>query len=63
VSINKLFYRIGKQHGFLFNEHKNDKVGVLRAFVKKHKYEELNINAPQGTGNNLTFHGYSQDRK
>jgi hypothetical protein len=29
--------RIGKQNGFNFNEHKNDKVGVLRAFVKKQK--------------------------
>ena len=28
--------------GFNFTEHKNDKVGILRAFVKKHKaeYEE-----------------------
>ena len=34
--------RIGKMFGFNFTEHKNDKVGVLRAFVKKHKaeYEE-----------------------
>lgn len=29
--------RIGKMNGFNFNEHKNDKVGVLRAFVKKQK--------------------------
>lgn len=29
--------RIGKLNGFNFNEHKNDKVGVLRAFVKKSK--------------------------
>ena len=34
--------RIGKFFNFNFNEHKNDKVGILRAFVKKHKkqYEE-----------------------
>ena len=34
--------RIGKMFGFNFTEHKNDKVGILRAFVKKHKaeYEE-----------------------
>ena len=31
------FLRIGKTNGFIFNDHKNDKVGVLRAFVKKHK--------------------------
>lgn len=31
--------RIGKEFGFNFTEHKNDKVGVLRAFVKKHKAE------------------------
>lgn len=29
--------RIGKTNGFNFNEHKNEKVGVLRAFVKKQK--------------------------
>ena len=29
--------RIGKMFGFNFNEHKNDKVGILRAFVKKNK--------------------------
>ena len=27
--------RYGRKFGFNFNEHKNDKVGVLRAFVKK----------------------------
>jgi hypothetical protein len=30
--------RIGKKHGFVFNNHKNDKVGVFRAFVKNKKY-------------------------
>lgn len=29
--------RIGKKFGFNFNEHRNDKVGILRAFVKKNK--------------------------
>jgi hypothetical protein len=29
--------RIGKIYGFNFNEHKNEKVGALRAFVKKQK--------------------------
>ena len=39
--------RIGKFFNFNFTEHKNDKVGILRAFVKKHKslYEkEKNLN-------------------
>ena len=37
--------RIGKFFNFNFNEHKNDKVGILRAFVKKHKvqYEKEKI--------------------
>jgi len=29
--------RFGKKYGFNFNDHYNDKVGVLRAFVKKFK--------------------------
>lgn len=29
--------RFGKKHGFNFNDHFNEKVGVLRTFVKKHK--------------------------
>ena len=29
--------RMGKLLGFNFNEHKNDKVGVLRTYIKKHK--------------------------
>lgn len=37
--------RIGKSNSFNFNEHKNDKVGVLRAFVKKQKC--LNENKSQ----------------
>lgn len=31
--------RFGKKFGFNFNEHHRDKVGVLRAFVKKKKKE------------------------
>lgn len=31
--------RIGKRNGFNFNEHRNEKVGVLRSFVKKQKNE------------------------
>lgn len=29
--------RFGKKYGFNFNDHYNEKVGVLRTFVKKHK--------------------------
>jgi hypothetical protein len=29
--------RYGKKYGFDFNKHKNDKIGVLRAHVKKMK--------------------------
>ena len=29
--------RFGKKYGFNFQEHKNDKVGVLRSFVKSKK--------------------------
>ena len=25
----------GKKHGFNFNEHKNEKIGVLREFIRK----------------------------
>ena len=31
--------RIGKFFNFNFTEHKNDKVGILRSFVKKHKQQ------------------------
>jgi hypothetical protein len=46
--------RIGKMNGFNFNEHKNDKVGVLRAFVKKQKniFENKSI-----TRDNLKLEG------
>ena len=46
VSISKkslddylLQLRFGRKFGFNFNEHKDDKVGVLRAFVRKHKFQ------------------------
>jgi len=29
--------RFGKKYGFNFNKHKDDKIGVLRQFVKKFK--------------------------
>jgi len=29
--------RFGKKYGFNFNDHYNERVGVLRAFVKKYK--------------------------
>ena len=44
--------RIGKNNGFNFNEHKNDKVGVLRAFVKKQKNDS---DIRSQTRNNLTL--------
>ena len=31
------FFRFGKKYGFNFNDHYNERVGVLRAFVKKYK--------------------------
>ncbi len=31
--------RIGKMLGFNFNEHQNDKVGILRSYVRKHRKE------------------------
>ena len=34
--------RIGKFFNFNFTEHKNDKVGILRSFVKKHKQQYEN---------------------
>jgi hypothetical protein len=36
--------RIGRQHGFPFSEHSNDKVGKLRAFVKQIKWKETTQN-------------------
>jgi hypothetical protein len=39
ANINTFFFRFGKKFGFNFNEHHRDKVGVLRAFVKKKKKE------------------------
>ena len=32
--------RYGKKYGFDFNEHKEAKIGILRAFVKKKKSDE-----------------------
>ena len=32
--------RYGKKYGFDFNQHKGDKIGVLRAFVKQKKQDE-----------------------
>jgi len=31
------YTRFGKKYGFNFNDHFNEKVGILRTFVKKHK--------------------------
>jgi len=32
--------RYGRKYGFNFNEHRNEKVGVLRAFVKKNNNQK-----------------------
>ena len=47
--------RIGKFFNFNFTEHKNDKVGILRAFVKKHKqqYEKEKNNNKNESSNSL----------
>ena len=54
VSISKkslddylLQLRFGRKFGFNFNEHKDDKVGVLRAYVKKHKNQNKLIEQAQ----------------
>lgn len=36
--------RYGKKYGFDFNEHKEAKIGILRAFVKKCKQDEKDKN-------------------
>ena len=55
--------RIGKFFNFNFTEHKNDKVGILRAFVKKHKqqYEKVKKLLKSENNTNSTFIG--QKRK
>ena len=35
---------LGKQYGFNFNAHKNDKVGILRGYVKKQQNKEKGNN-------------------
>ena len=36
-------FRFGKKYKFNFNEHKHDKVGVLRSFVRKMKSTDTNL--------------------
>lgn len=43
--------RYGKKFGFDFNENKESKIGVLRAFVKKKKQEEKDKERPGRGGN------------
>jgi hypothetical protein len=38
--------RFGRKFGFNFEEHKNDKVGLLRAYVKKFKKLKPKLNTP-----------------
>jgi hypothetical protein len=40
--------RYGKKYGFDFNEHKEAKIGVLRAFVKKEKTKEKTTSNKKG---------------
>ncbi len=52
--------RAGRKYGFDFNAHKEDKVGVLRAFVKKQKKakkegREVEVNSDAGQGANFAF--------
>ena len=48
--------RVGRKFGFNFNHHKDEKVGVLRAFVKKHKDGmKTNLKSPMQTGNKLLY--------
>lgn len=34
-------HRNGQRNGFNFNEHKNDKIGILRAYNKKNRKADL----------------------
>lgn len=40
--------RFGRKFGFNFEEHKNDKVGILRAYVKKFKKLQSKLNTEAG---------------
>ena len=40
--------RFGRKFGFNFEEHKNDKVGILRAYVKKFKKLQTKIDTEAG---------------
>ena len=33
----------GQKNGFNFNEHKNDKIGILRAYNKKNKKNDASV--------------------
>lgn len=37
----KVMHRNGQRNGFNFNEHKNDKIGILRAYNKKNRKADL----------------------
>ena len=49
--------RIGKFFNFNFTEHKNDKVGILRSFVKKHKQQYEKEKKNLKNENNSSFIG------
>ncbi len=44
--------RFGRKYGFNFNEHKDDKVGILRSFVRKEK--ELERARVKGIGKRMS---------
>jgi hypothetical protein len=45
-----IFYRNGQRNGFNFNEHKNDKIGILRAYNKKNRKSDGGLGAITGKG-------------
>ena len=54
--------RIGKFFNFNFNEHKNDKVGILRSFVKKHKQQYEKEKKLLKNENNSSFIGQKRNK-
>jgi len=40
--------RFGKKYGFDFQQHKDDKVGILRSFVKKEKEKQKKKGGKKG---------------
>ena len=55
--------RIGKFFNFNFTEHKNDKIGILRAFVKKHKAEYEKAKSNLKSDKSISNNGKKVDKK